>query len=121
LKEIRKVTGSMQQQRLVSGSGKAVLFVDDEEIIRGIGKQMLESEGYRVFTARDGIEALEVFESNRADVRCVVLDMVMPRMNGVQAFRQLRRTAPELGIVLITGCGERRLQRDLADCGYMGF
>ena len=67
------------------------LAVDDEEIIRDIGKEMLESLGYSVLTAVDGQEAMDFFREQGDKIDLVLLDMTMPRMDGIEAFRELRR------------------------------
>jgi len=98
-----------------------VLFVDDEEIIRRIGTQILSREGYRVLTASNGVEALGVYEQNKDTIKCIILDLVMPRMDGMQTFRQLRRSAPELGIILTTGYGEEEIKKRFGTLKLQGF
>ncbi len=121
LKEVRHVINVLSPEKNQSSSGSAVLFVDDEEIIRRIGKQILEREGYEVLTACDGIEALGVYEQNRDLIKCVILDLVMPRLDGMQTFRQLRRSSPELGIILTTGYGEEEIRRRFGGLELQGF
>lgn len=101
--------------------GSTVLFVDDEEIIRRIGEKILSREGFHVLTASDGTEALGVFEQNREKVKCVVLDLVMPRMDGMQAYRQLRKSAPGIGIILTTGYGEEEIRKRFGTLQLQGF
>jgi CheY-like chemotaxis protein len=85
-----------------SGQG-TVLLVDDEADVREVVQEILEAAGYRVITARNGREALEVFEARRRHVDCVLLDLTMPQMDGVEAYRELRRLDPELRILLTSG------------------
>lgn len=89
----------------------AVLFVDDEEMIRRIGSGILTRQGYKVLLASDGLEALTVFEKNRNRIGCVVLDLVMPEMDGMQACARLKKTSPGLPIILTTGYGEEEIRR----------
>jgi len=121
LKERRYTINALSPEENQSGSGSAVLFVDDEEIIRRIGTQILSRDGYKVFTANDGIEALGIYEQNKAAIKCVVLDLVMPRLDGMQTFRQLRRSAPDLGIILTTGYGEEEIRRRFGGLKLQGF
>ncbi|MGZ9196963.1 MAG: PAS domain S-box protein, partial [Candidatus Deferrimicrobiaceae bacterium] len=72
------------------GTG-TVLLADDEEMVRQVGVGMLESLGFRVLTATDGQEAVEVFRTHMDEIRCVVLDLTMPRMDGEETFREIRR------------------------------
>jgi CheY-like chemotaxis protein len=99
----------------------AVLFVDDEEIIRRIGEKILKREGFSVLLASDGSEALGVYEQNQDRIKCVVLDLVMPRMDGMQAFRLLRKTSPDLGIVLTTGYCEEEIKNRFGALKLQGF
>ncbi len=121
LKDIRCIISILSPEENQTGEGSAVLFVDDEEIIRKIGTQILSRDGYTVFTANDGIEALGIYEQNKATIKCVVLDLVMPRLDGMQTFRQLRRSAPDLGIILTTGYGEEEIRRRFGGLKLQGF
>jgi len=121
LKDVRSIIAELTPGKEVSSGCSAVLFVDDEEIIRRIGTQILEREGYRVFTACDGIEALGVYEQNKNIIKCVILDLVMPRLDGMQTFKQLRRSVPELGIILTTGYGEDEIRKRFGSLKLQGF
>jgi two-component system cell cycle sensor histidine kinase/response regulator CckA len=82
-----------------------VLLVDDEKNVRISTQLLLEGFGYEVLVARDGIEALEAFRIDHAKIGAVLLDLTMPRMDGVEAMRELRRIAGNVPIVLTTGYG----------------
>ena len=99
----------------------AVLFVDDEEIIRRIGEKILSREGFQVILASDGSEAVGTYEQNRQRIKCVVLDLVMPKMDGMQAFRMLRKSSPGLGIILTTGYGEDEIRKRFGTLKLQGF
>ena len=85
------------------GRGETILFVDDEPEILAIGKQTLESNGYRVLLAHDGPEALALFEQHRAQIALVALDFAMPTMSGAQVKERLLALAPETRIVMCSG------------------
>ena len=89
------------------GSG-LVLFVDDEEGVREVGKQALERLGFTVLTARDGCEAVEVFAERAREIVCVLLDLTMPRMDGREALRELRRLRPDVRVMICSGYGEQQ-------------
>jgi two-component system, cell cycle sensor histidine kinase and response regulator CckA len=79
------------------GQGDTILVVDDEESIRDVTRQILESWNYQVLSAADGIEALAVFASNAPRIRAVITDLVMPRLDGVsttQAIQHIRANVP---------------------------
>ncbi len=121
LKEMRSAMDSLSPVKESTEEQCAVLFVDDEEIIRRIGAQILSRDGYKVLTANDGIEALGVYEQNKDTIKCVILDLVMPRLDGMQTFRQMRKSAPNLGIVLTTGYGEGEIRKRFSGLKLQGF
>jgi len=90
---------------LPAGEGELILVVDDEIAIREIAKATLENYGYRVLTADSGAEALGLFRQNEREVRAVVLDSIMPLMDGVETARALREIAPGVRIVAVSGLG----------------
>ncbi len=88
---------------VMRGNGETVLVVDDEEIVRNIARDLLTSIGYKVLEASDGASAVDVFKANRMDIGLVLLDVVMPRMGGVQAATLIREASPDIPIVFVTG------------------
>ncbi|WP_373500092.1 response regulator [Desulfococcus sp.] len=83
-----------------------VLLVDDEEIILTIGTEMLKSLGFHVLTARDGLEALRLFQENSREIDLVILDLAMPRLDGEKTFHELLGISPDLKIILSSGYTE---------------
>ncbi len=102
------------------GSG-TVLLVDDEETLRALGKEMLEMLGFTVLLAEDGEQALEVFRRHTADVTCVILDLIMPRMGGEEAFRELRQLNKEVKVVIASGYSESDIKEKFLGKGLTGF
>jgi two-component system, cell cycle sensor histidine kinase and response regulator CckA len=80
-----------------------VLVVDDAIAVRRFAARVLQREGYRVFEAGDGAEALEMLQNGAAVVEVVVSDVVMPRLNGVELMRELSSSRPDLPVVLMSG------------------
>jgi len=85
-----------------SGRGETILLVEDEEKLRQVGREILQSLNYRVLTAADGREALEVYTSAEA-VDLLVADVVMPRLGGARLLQKLRELNPDLKALAITG------------------
>ena len=83
--------------------GGTVLLVEDEPMVRKLGQSALTSLGFTVLLAGDGVEAMEVFQQHKDEVRCVVCDVTMPRMDGWETLAALRRLAPGLPVVLASG------------------
>lgn len=88
------------------GRGELVLLVDDERTVRYAARTMLERNGYRVVEARDGEDALERLAEQPDAVRAVVLDLLMPGMDGVELIRRLRLRPGAPPIVAMTGVGQ---------------
>jgi len=104
-----------------SVAGATILLVDDEEIIRDMGKGLLEEMGFTALTAEDGSKALEVLKENRDEIDCVILDLTMPRMSGTAALRELRRTGHSVPVILSSGFSEDRVKARLTGGGVAGF
>ena len=98
-----------------------VLLVDDEEIVRNVATEMLQSLGFEVITACDGLDALEVFRREKDRISLVVLDMTMPRMGGEDAFRELRAIRSSVPILLSSGYNEQDVVNRFAGKGLAGF
>ncbi len=98
-----------------------VLVVDDEEQVRDVTRRMLESRGFSVLTARDGIEALEVFRERADEVDLVLLDLTMPRMGGEETFRRLAELRPGVKTILSSGYGEHDVAERLGRRGLADF
>jgi PAS domain S-box-containing protein len=80
-----------------------VLLVDDEEMIRASGQRLLHALGYRALLACDGAEAVEIYGEQRDEIVLVLLDMVMPVMDGVDTFIKLRELDPGVRVLLTSG------------------
>jgi CheY-like chemotaxis protein/nitrogen-specific signal transduction histidine kinase len=91
------------------------LVVDDDDDVRGMLQDALESGGHHVVVARDGAEGLDKFKTDTFDV--VITDLAMPRMNGVQLARDCKQLKPAVHIVMITGWGVGLSSGRLADYG----
>jgi PAS domain S-box-containing protein len=87
-----------------------VLLVDDEENVRISTQLLLKQFGFEVIVARDGIEGVEAFRAQSSRIGAVLLDLTMPRMDGVETLKDLRRIAPEVPVVLTSGYGATPLE-----------
>jgi two-component system cell cycle sensor histidine kinase/response regulator CckA len=85
------------------GKGETILLVDDESIIRELGRDVLEQLGYNVFVAEDGLAALNLYEKHWDKIDLVILDLIMPNMGGREAFECLRQMNPNVKVIISTG------------------
>jgi CheY-like chemotaxis protein len=100
---------------------ETILLVDDEEITIDVGKKLLEELGYRVLIARGGKEAIEVYRGHVNEIDMVLLDMIMPDMNGSETFEKLKEIDQNVKVVLSSGYSINGDAQDLLDRGCMGF
>jgi PAS domain S-box-containing protein len=103
-----------------ANTGKTVLVVDDEEMVRMAAARALERQGHRVLIAANGAEALEILRGD-SDVGLVVLDLTMPVMTGGQAIPLIKGMCPALPIILSSGFAEAEVSRRYADAGIADF
>ncbi len=87
----------------LNGSGELILVVDDEPAIRKITKSCLEAYNYRVLTASNGIEAIEIYAKYQREINLILLDMMMPEMDGETTIKMLQKISPKVKIVAISG------------------
>lgn len=90
----------------LSGGDETVLFVDDEALIVELGKDILSQYGYRVLTACDGREGLEIFRQNKDKIHLTILDLSMPNLTGIEVFEQIRRINPLAKVIISSGYSE---------------
>jgi len=98
-----------------------VLLVDDEEIVRAAGQRMLESLGHQVLLAEDGGRAVEIYREQADRVDLVLLDLVMPVMDGAEAFDRLQELDPGVRVVITSGHAKEEAAEVLLSRGALGF
>ncbi len=100
---------------------ETVLLVDDEDIIVDIGKKNLEKLGYKVITARNGKEAVELYKKNQGNIDIVVLDMIMPEMGGGETYDKLMEINPDVKVILSSGYSIEGQASEILKRGCDGF
>ncbi|MFO0843301.1 MAG: PAS domain S-box protein [Gemmataceae bacterium] len=98
-----------------------VLVVDDEPTIRDLARRALEPAGFWVLEAGDGAEGLELFRQHRQEVVAVLLDLTMPRMDGLEALRGLRLLQADVPVLVMSGYSETEVSTRFAGLGANGF
>ncbi len=100
IKEVQEESSSLDQ--MLKGS-ETVLLVDDEEEILNVGKNFLEKLGYKPILARNGLEAVELFQLHKDQISLVVLDLIMPIMDGQKAFTRIKKISENTKVLITTG------------------
>ena len=113
-------TSQTSQEQVLYGS-EHILLVDDEDMILSEVSKMLETLGYHVSTANGGKEALELFKGREKMVDLVILDLIMPDLNGEQTFDMLRVINPRVKVLLASGYSINETARRILERGGEGF
>ena len=87
-----------------------ILVVDDEQMMRDLLSKILTRDGYNVLTAEDGQAALEVLEKSTVDL--IISDMKMPRLNGFELLKVVKKDHPGIGIIMMTAYGDTYTVKD---------
>ncbi len=98
-----------------------VLVADDEPSVRHTAKLMLERLGFTVFTATDGMNAVEVFRAHSSKIALTLLDLTMPRMDGPAAFAEIIRISPDARVVLTSGYAQQNVMSRFTGAAPAGF
>ncbi len=107
---------AVEEFKLTSGSA-TVLVIDDEPIVRQMMGTMLEKLGYKVLKAENGKEGKEIFYKHHLDIDIVILDLIMPVMDGKSTFYHLIQIDPDVKVVISTGFEENEEVQSLLDLG----
>jgi CheY-like chemotaxis protein len=103
------------------GRRELILVVDDEEFVTLLAKEVLTDEGYRVVTARDGMEALKIYKKLKDQISLVILDFTMPILDGSDVFDEMREINPKVCVVLSSGFTEQEKLKSMLANGLRGF
>jgi PAS domain S-box-containing protein len=98
-----------------------ILLVDDEPLFQSSAKRLLNKMGHEVFVADSGYKALEMYDKNRAKISVVLLDMLMPGMDGTAVFHQLKKMNPQVKILIISGFDKDENVDKLISHGANGY
>jgi PAS domain S-box-containing protein len=107
-------------EKILKGS-ETILLVDDEKMIIDVGKQMMQTLGYRVLVASTGKEAVSLYEKNIKKIDIVILDMIMPHMSGARIYERLREINDEVKVLLSSGYSMNEQAKEILAQGCQGF
>jgi two-component system, cell cycle sensor histidine kinase and response regulator CckA len=107
-------------REIIKGTGR-ILLVDDEELILKVGREMLQKLGYKVLIVGSGEEAVEIYRSQQDHIDMVILDMVMPNMDGGKTYDRLKQINPGIKVLLSSGYSLNGKAQSILDQGCNGF
>ena len=87
---------------------ESILVVDDEDRMRKLIKDFLTNKGYHILEAEDGEKALEIYQQNQSKIMLILLDVMMPKLDGWSVLRQIRQSNKEVPIIMLTARGEEQ-------------
>ncbi|MBL8194597.1 MAG: PAS domain S-box protein [Blastocatellia bacterium] len=99
----KNITHSTNNQTSILSGTETILVVDDEETLRHLAKDLLESYGYKILMAADGPEALDIYQSKYKEISLLLLDMVMPKMGGREVYQKALEINPKARVVFASG------------------
>jgi two-component system cell cycle sensor histidine kinase/response regulator CckA len=105
----------------IAEGDETILFVDDEEIVANVSKEILEELGYSVITARNGSDAVKIYRSRKDEIDLVILDMIMPEMGGGETFDNLKLINPQVKVILSSGYSIDGQAMEIMERGCHGF
>jgi len=114
----KKEAGAMEE---VKGGSETILVAEDEDAMRELVTDILESGGYNVIAAENGEAAVEAYTKRKDEISLVILDMIMPKMNGSEAFKNLKRINPDVLVLLSSGYSQDGAAQELLNEGVAGF
>ena len=107
-------------RKIVTGN-ETILLVDDEAIVREVNEEILSELGHRVFSACNGRQALEIYQEKGSEIDLVILDMIMPEMNGAEVFTKLKELNPKVKVLLASGYSVEGQSAKIMAQGCNGF
>jgi len=103
-----------------AGGTETILLVEDMDLVRELGVIILEKFGYKVLSVGDGQEAIDVYEKEQGNISLVILDIIMPRMDGKECLEQLLRINPAVKVIISSGVGQEDLINEVVEIGAKG-
>ena len=100
---------------------ETVLLVDDEDMIIEVGESMLASLGYTVLLARNGEEALDVYQKNREAIDIIILDMIMPDIGGKEIYSRLKDINADIKVLFASGYSMNNQTSEIVKGGCNGY
>jgi PAS domain S-box-containing protein len=107
--------------RIIPKGSETILIVDDEELIRQLGADILEDVGYKILLAAGGEEAIQIYQENRKEIALVILDMVMPGLGGKETILKLKEIDSKIKVLLSSGYSTNEGVGEILKEGVGGF
>jgi PAS domain S-box-containing protein len=111
-KAVKETVYTTRNKKMIyKGGDETILLAEDEEMVRVVTKSFLEDAGYTIFTAEDGIEALEIFKKKYKKIDMLILDVVMPGMSGIEAYQEIQKIK-NVPVLMASGYSKNALYKN---------
>lgn len=117
----KAVVEKQEKAKAIPMGRETILIVDDELPVLDVAADILRYLGYRVFKAASGEEAIRLFDEKKDEIDLVILDMIMPRMNGKDVFLRLKELEPRVRVCITTGYTKTGQALEMLDLGVRAF
>jgi two-component system cell cycle sensor histidine kinase/response regulator CckA len=111
----------IKEESIASAGNETILLVEDEDLLLEMMETLLKTRGYGVFTAKDGIEAVELYKQHKNEISLVLTDMGLPKLTGIDEFERLKDINPNVRLIFASGYLDPRAKDDLLKAGAKGF
>ncbi|MGA7161468.1 MAG: response regulator [Bacteroidota bacterium] len=98
-----------------------ILIVEDNDAMRELLKTILQNDGHMVISASDGLEAIEYYKTEGKKIELIITDIEMPKLNGVEAYRQIKKINSGVKVIFVSGTLNKKLEEQLKTDGIVGF
>lgn len=115
------VTQPATEHALLTGNNELILIVEDELLIQQVTQSSLEEYNYKTLIAKDGIEAIALYAERKYEIDLVLIDMMMPLMDGLTLIRTLQKLNPKIKAILTSGLASNSLPAEITEIGVKTF
>jgi len=105
------------EEAVINGGSETILFAEDEEELASAVRSLLESEGYSVLLARDGLEALELYSRRKKEIAVSIIDLQMPRLGGFETYLKMKEIDPAVKVIIASGNLGSDQKNEMKDAG----
>jgi two-component system, cell cycle sensor histidine kinase and response regulator CckA len=117
----QQADASLSAEPFTTGGTETLLLIEDEDALIEIVRLLLESKGYKVYTAQDGNDAIKVYKQHKKEIDIVLTDMGLPGMTGTDVHKKLRDIDPNVSVIFASGFFEPHVKSELYKAGAKGF
>jgi two-component system, cell cycle sensor histidine kinase and response regulator CckA len=112
---------NVESADIIASGTETILLVDDEDMIIDVSRQLLERLGYTVLAAGSGRGAIEIYKNHLNEISLVIIDMIMPDLNGGETYDELKKINPDIKVLLASGYSLDGQAQNIIDRGCNGF